>query len=215
MNSEHLTLRLRLIPLRFKTMVFRFPEQVITAGTLKDCIRLRGLPYEADVEQILNFLGEHGKNIVEHGIHMVVNSQVRKCKNGSFPASFFIFVFSTVISKTCSEYKILPMTGFEPRTSGIRSDWSANWATNWACKCTYSCMHFEWKSYGGSLVEGVEGQFHFGLMVRKIWILTCIEYLLFWTFISTSAFHLGGWYEPSSPSTNGLLHERANADNII
>ena len=76
MNSEHLTLRLRLIPLRFKTMVFRFPEQVITAGTLKDCIRLRGLPYEADVEQILNFLGEHGKNIVEHGIHMVVNSQV-------------------------------------------------------------------------------------------------------------------------------------------
>ena len=51
--------------------------QVITAGTLKDCIRLRGLPYEADVEQILNFLGEHGKNIVEHGIHMVVNAQVR------------------------------------------------------------------------------------------------------------------------------------------
>jgi hypothetical protein len=50
--------------------------QVITAGTLKDCIRLRGLPYEADVEQILNFLGEHGKNIVEHGIHMVVNAQV-------------------------------------------------------------------------------------------------------------------------------------------
>ena len=51
--------------------------QVITAGTLKDCIRLRGLPYEADVEQILNFLGEHRKNIVEHGIHMVVNAQVR------------------------------------------------------------------------------------------------------------------------------------------
>ena len=46
-------------------------------------------------------------------------------------------------------------------------------------------MHFEWKSYGGSLVEGVEGQFHFGLMVKKF------------------------------PSTNGLLHERANADNII
>ncbi len=49
---------------------------MITSGTLKDCIRLRGLPYEADVEQILNFLGEHGKNIVEHGIHMVVNAQV-------------------------------------------------------------------------------------------------------------------------------------------
>jgi epithelial splicing regulatory protein 1/2 len=29
------------------------PQQLITAGTRKDCIRLRGLPYEAQVCKIL------------------------------------------------------------------------------------------------------------------------------------------------------------------
>lgn len=42
----------------------------------KDCIRLRGLPYEAQVEQILDFLSEHAKNIVFQGVHMVYNAQV-------------------------------------------------------------------------------------------------------------------------------------------
>ncbi|XP_059089266.1 epithelial splicing regulatory protein 1-like isoform X1 [Tigriopus californicus] len=51
------------------------PQQMVTAGTRKDCIRLRGLPYEAGVENILEFLGEHGKNIVNQGIHMVYNAQ--------------------------------------------------------------------------------------------------------------------------------------------
>ena len=42
----------------------------------------------------------------------------------ALPASFFfIFVFLTVISKHVNS------TGFEPRTSGIGSDPSANWAT--------------------------------------------------------------------------------------
>lgn len=42
----------------------------------KDCIRLRGLPYEAQVEHIVDFLGEHAKNIVYQGVHMVHNAQV-------------------------------------------------------------------------------------------------------------------------------------------
>jgi len=42
----------------------------------KDCIRLRGLPYEAQVEQILEFLGEYSKKIVFQGVHMVYNAQV-------------------------------------------------------------------------------------------------------------------------------------------
>ncbi|XP_025410911.1 RNA-binding protein fusilli isoform X2 [Sipha flava] len=50
------------------------PQHVITSGTRKDCIRLRGLPYEANVEHILEFLGEHSKNIVFQGVHMVYNS---------------------------------------------------------------------------------------------------------------------------------------------
>ncbi|XP_075227568.1 epithelial splicing regulatory protein fusilli [Lycorma delicatula] len=51
------------------------PQHIITSGTRKDCIRLRGLPYEAHVEHILEFLGEHAKNIVLQGVHMVYNSQ--------------------------------------------------------------------------------------------------------------------------------------------
>merc|ERR550539_1586455 len=51
------------------------PQQLITAGTRKDCIRLRGLPYEAQVEHILEFLGEHAKNIIYQGVHMVFNAQ--------------------------------------------------------------------------------------------------------------------------------------------
>ena len=52
------------------------PQQMITAGTRKDCIRLRGLPYEAQVEHILEFLGDHAKSIVYQGVHMVYNAQV-------------------------------------------------------------------------------------------------------------------------------------------
>ncbi|CAH1393304.1 unnamed protein product [Nezara viridula] len=51
------------------------PQHIITSGTRKDCIRLRGLPYEAQVEHILEFLGEHAKNILFQGVHMVYNSQ--------------------------------------------------------------------------------------------------------------------------------------------
>ncbi|ODN02747.1 RNA-binding protein fusilli [Orchesella cincta] len=51
------------------------PQHIITSGTRKDCIRLRGLPYEAQVEHILEFLGEHAKNIVYQGVHMVYNAQ--------------------------------------------------------------------------------------------------------------------------------------------
>ncbi|XP_039297317.1 RNA-binding protein fusilli isoform X2 [Nilaparvata lugens] len=51
------------------------PQHVITSGTRKDCVRLRGLPYEAQVENILEFLGEHAKNIVFQGVHMVYNTQ--------------------------------------------------------------------------------------------------------------------------------------------
>ena len=52
------------------------PQQLITSGTHRDCIRLRGLPYEASVTDILTFLGEHSRNIVFQGVHMVYNAQV-------------------------------------------------------------------------------------------------------------------------------------------
>lgn len=52
--------------------------QLLPPGSRKDCIRLRGLPFEAQVEQILEFLGEHSKNIVYQGVHMVYNAQVSR-----------------------------------------------------------------------------------------------------------------------------------------
>lgn len=58
------------------TQVPLLPQHIITSGTRKDCIRLRGLPYEAQVENILDFLGDHAKNIVLQGVHMVYNAQV-------------------------------------------------------------------------------------------------------------------------------------------
>uniref|UniRef100_A0A8D9FA09 RNA-binding protein fusilli n=1 Tax=Cacopsylla melanoneura TaxID=428564 RepID=A0A8D9FA09_9HEMI len=51
------------------------PQHIITSGTRKDCIRLRGLPYDASVEHILEFLGEFASNIVYQGVHMVYNTQ--------------------------------------------------------------------------------------------------------------------------------------------
>ncbi|XP_054722773.1 LOW QUALITY PROTEIN: RNA-binding protein fusilli-like [Uloborus diversus] len=50
-------------------------SQLLPPGSRKDCIRLRGLPFEAAVEQILEFLGEHSKNIIYQGVHMVYNAQ--------------------------------------------------------------------------------------------------------------------------------------------
>lgn len=42
----------------------------------RDCIRLRGLPFEANVTDILGFLGEHSRSIVFQGVHMVYNAAV-------------------------------------------------------------------------------------------------------------------------------------------
>uniref|UniRef100_A0A1I7Y0K9 RRM domain-containing protein n=1 Tax=Steinernema glaseri TaxID=37863 RepID=A0A1I7Y0K9_9BILA len=41
----------------------------------RDCIRLRGLPYEAQVSNIVEFLGPSARHIVYQGVHMVFNKQ--------------------------------------------------------------------------------------------------------------------------------------------
>ena len=47
---------------------------------------------------------------------------------------FFIFVFSIQLTVNV-QYNFLPMTVFEPRTSGIGSACSTNWATTTALRC--------------------------------------------------------------------------------
>uniref|UniRef100_A0A3B3T352 Epithelial splicing regulatory protein 1 n=1 Tax=Paramormyrops kingsleyae TaxID=1676925 RepID=A0A3B3T352_9TELE len=44
---------------------------------VRDCVRLRGLPYTATIEDILEFLGEFTADIRPHGVHMVLNQQGR------------------------------------------------------------------------------------------------------------------------------------------
>ena len=53
----------------------RSTEPTTPTGNRRDCIRLRGLPYEAQVAQVLSFLGDHARHIQLQGVHMVFNSQ--------------------------------------------------------------------------------------------------------------------------------------------
>ena len=57
----------------------------------KDCLRLRGLPFSATVQDVLDFLKEHAAYVVPAGVHMVYNTQVRLCCNpvGADPVNFF------------------------------------------------------------------------------------------------------------------------------
>ena len=62
--------------------------------------------------------------VIGHG--MLWMSIFLKC---AIPGLFFlIFVFSIQLTVNV-QYKILQMTGFEPRASGIGSERSTNWAT--------------------------------------------------------------------------------------
>ena len=71
-------------------------------------------------------------------LNLSVNNNKPVFLNGPFTAIFFfIFVFSIHSWQlTNVQYinKVLPMTGFEPQTSGIGSDHSTNWATTTAHK---------------------------------------------------------------------------------
>jgi hypothetical protein len=60
------------------------PQHVITSGTEKNCIRLRGLPYESKVEHILHFLEDFAKHIVYQGVHLVYNAQVHTLNSLAF-----------------------------------------------------------------------------------------------------------------------------------
>lgn len=75
------------------------PQHVITSGTTKSCIRLRGLPYEAMVEHILHFLDDFAKNIMFQGVHMVINAQ------GQPSGEAFIQMDSEEAARQCAQRK--------------------------------------------------------------------------------------------------------------
>lgn len=41
----------------------------------RDCIRLRGLPFEAQIEDVIGFLGRHSEFVLYQGVHMVYSAQ--------------------------------------------------------------------------------------------------------------------------------------------
>ncbi|ETE65027.1 Epithelial splicing regulatory protein 2 [Ophiophagus hannah] len=53
------------------------PPYTIAAGSVRDCVRLRGLPYTAGIDDILEFMGDATGDIKPHGVHMVLNQQGR------------------------------------------------------------------------------------------------------------------------------------------
>ncbi|XP_059224836.1 RNA-binding protein fusilli isoform X1 [Stomoxys calcitrans] len=75
------------------------PQHLITSGTTKNCIRLRGLPYEALVEHILHFLDDFAKHIIFQGVHMVINAQ------GQPSGEAFIQMDSEDSARLCAQRK--------------------------------------------------------------------------------------------------------------
>uniref|UniRef100_A0A3Q1F7U3 Epithelial splicing regulatory protein 1 n=1 Tax=Acanthochromis polyacanthus TaxID=80966 RepID=A0A3Q1F7U3_9TELE len=68
-----------LIPIAPAPLVSMLPTMSLLPppGGVRDCLRLRGLPYTASIEDILTFLGEFTHDIRPHGVHMVLNQQGR------------------------------------------------------------------------------------------------------------------------------------------
>ncbi|XP_036686148.1 epithelial splicing regulatory protein 1 isoform X10 [Balaenoptera musculus] len=64
-----------LIPLPTPPIIPVLPQQFVPPANIRDCVRLRGLPYAATIEDILDFLGEFSTDIRTHGVHMVLNHQ--------------------------------------------------------------------------------------------------------------------------------------------
>lgn len=53
------------------------PQQPFIPPSVRNCIRLRGMPYSASLDMIMNFLGECSQYILPSGVHMVLNQQGR------------------------------------------------------------------------------------------------------------------------------------------
>ena len=74
-------------------------------------------------------------------------------KKWAIPGLFFLYVrlfqFQLTVNK-CSIYKFLPMSGFEPRTSGIGSGRSTNCATTTATNFT---SRFFFSRFGAKLLR--------------------------------------------------------------
>lgn len=79
------------LPAQATTVPTIIPQNLITAGTRKDCVRLRNLPTIAQVTDILTFLGEYSQFIVYQGVHMVYTAQVGALPAGEIIRQYRVF----------------------------------------------------------------------------------------------------------------------------
>ena len=99
--------------------------------------------------------------------------------------------------------KVLPMTGFEPGTSGIGSDRSTNWAKTTAQKHFYT-LETQFGGNGGFCGGGVWFNFNlFGIVLsRPENILTLVRRKKSWSLIRTRMWAVTNcWSEPRSIDT--------------
>ena len=77
-----------------------------------------------ELKQKNNYL--HGQGSLLRGLPLIIPFDYRSLYifNGPFPASFSLFYVFLIQLTVKVQYKLLPMTGFEPRSS--RSDHSTN-----------------------------------------------------------------------------------------
>ncbi len=45
-------------------------------GSERNCLKLRGLPWEATTEEVMEFFGDISRHIQQHGVHMVLDARV-------------------------------------------------------------------------------------------------------------------------------------------
>lgn len=50
------------------------PRRTPSPSSRRDCIRLRGLPYESHGGTVVRFLGEYARHIVHQGVHIIYKS---------------------------------------------------------------------------------------------------------------------------------------------
>ena len=51
-------------------------ETVTNQGVIRNCVLLKGIPWDVSVEKIITFFGEQSSNIVEDGVHLLYDRYV-------------------------------------------------------------------------------------------------------------------------------------------
>lgn len=78
MTSAQMTSLLTPFPAPMAATVL-VPQQLITCGTTRNCVRMRGLPMEVTVADILSILGDCSRHIIYQGVHLVYSSSASRC----------------------------------------------------------------------------------------------------------------------------------------